>query len=174
MHNKKATIGATTTWIVATIIIIVLCVIFIYIVSSLGFVSSLFGSSSYSDKSQPELRESLFAIMKTQINGAQLGNLIANDASREKEEQAKVTAATSPIIKELAILNRFNAIYLRVYNTLTPGMNSYYTVFEELGKTYQFLPVVYIGTVSIGDEKGERIYYSINKGWTIYLGNKND
>jgi len=41
MLNKKAEIGETMTWVIATIIIIIVLLIFLYVSSSFGIIKSL-------------------------------------------------------------------------------------------------------------------------------------
>jgi len=66
MYNKKAAIGATMTWIVATIIILFVIILFVY--ASGAFISS----SDKSFKTSPfnvATEQSLLALLETKLDG---------------------------------------------------------------------------------------------------------
>ena len=70
MYNKKAAIGATMTWIVATIIILFVIILFVFASGILGF--ELFGGDAYPKETSTKSEQMLFALLNTKFNGKTL------------------------------------------------------------------------------------------------------
>jgi len=91
MSNKKATIGATITWTVATIIILLVIIMFIYSSYILAKEKDLIEGVDLklSSESDAGARETLFAILNTKINGETVRDSIIKDKDYEPSESVK-------------------------------------------------------------------------------------
>jgi hypothetical protein len=108
MLNKKGQIGETVTWVIATVIIIVILVFFIFGASLLGetkdiktFRESLFSDSSYQGDDL-FLKKSLFAYFNTQreLNKRYIDRWLLEEES-EKEFEFSVNETKKEIIGRL-------------------------------------------------------------------------
>jgi len=84
MENKKATVGATMTWVVATIIILFVIMIFIYVAFAFKGereVKNVLSSSEDVDFGESkavdgvDAQQMLFALSKTKLNGVSIWDL---------------------------------------------------------------------------------------------------
>jgi len=77
MHNKKAAIGATMTWIVATIIILFVIILFVYSSGVLGF--ELFGGNDSLKETNTESEQMLLALLETKIDEKTVKQLVIEE-----------------------------------------------------------------------------------------------
>jgi len=106
MLDKKAQVADTTTWIVATLIIVVVLSIGIF---ATNFVSSDKTIIFLDDKKKDFLvGESLLAFLQTKINGETVFNLL-----KEKEIDEKVKSLAENVFR---IHKKDYQIFVRLYN----------------------------------------------------------
>ena len=81
MENKKAAIGATMTWVVATIIIVVVVIVFIYSSYVLAKEKKILGFNPFvqeiEQSSSIESEQTLLALLETDLNGKKIKNYIS-------------------------------------------------------------------------------------------------
>ncbi len=90
-QNKKATIGATMTWIVATIIILLVIIIFVYLSTTFFAYKKLENLDPFvqtnEQSSEIDSEQILLALMQTEIDGTTIKELIIN---KEKDILEKI------------------------------------------------------------------------------------
>jgi len=93
MKNKKASIGSGMTWLVATIIIFIITMIFVYgayIINGGNSVNYLREKSNLEDLENAksiDSQEILFALLKTNIEDKNLRDYLEEDLDRENFEK---------------------------------------------------------------------------------------
>ncbi len=88
MRNKKATIGATMTWVVATIIILMVIIVFVYSSKLLAEKKNLkFPSGQKPIIQSPLVEQSLLGLMQTKINGKSLLQILVDGEQKEKSKE---------------------------------------------------------------------------------------
>ncbi len=88
IKNKKAAIGATMTWVVATIIILLVIILFVYAARLLAEKKNLEFSSGQSLAVQSGAAEqSLLGLMQTNINGKTLLQILVDGEQKEKSKE---------------------------------------------------------------------------------------
>lgn len=94
MHNKKAAIGAAMTWVVATIIILLVIIVFVYASWVLSVGRSKGGSmASVTDSTKEQM---LLALLETEIDGKNVKEHIESDEVDWKKLEQKI----KPIIEK--------------------------------------------------------------------------
>lgn len=96
MNNKKATIGATLTWVVATIIIFVVIIIFV-LLSSGGLLKS--DSFEQGRLSTVDSEQMLLALMKTEVDGKMVKDWILET---DKEDKNVLWDKLRPLLNKLS------------------------------------------------------------------------
>jgi len=105
-RGKKAAIGATMTWVVATIIIFVVIIIFVY--AAKGFAGSkwvrdIVGRDSVNvikDSSNADSEQMLLALLQTNIDGKSVKDYVENTNNFEKEFP-KLKQELNPILEKI-------------------------------------------------------------------------
>jgi len=70
IYNKSAEVGTTITWVIATVIIIVLMILFLSISGVIGPKGGLLSLNKI--VTTPETQESLFGILNTEVKGRKI------------------------------------------------------------------------------------------------------
>ncbi len=101
MNNKKAAIGATMTWIVATIIIFFVIILFVYSSGVLGF--ELFGEDAFLKETSTESEQMLLALLETEVDGKSVKEHIEDSENFEKEVLPKLKKEIEPILEKIPV-----------------------------------------------------------------------
>ncbi len=104
MKDKKAAIGATMTWVVATIIILVVILLFVYASFALGAERGLFkvgvkpegGELAYSSISSEQM---LLALLETEVEGKEVRGYVSE--KNYKDYLSILDKELKPIIEQL-------------------------------------------------------------------------
>jgi len=91
--NKKAAIGATMTWVVATIIILFVVVFFIYASYEIAKDKHLLGFDKFIQKKEASgtgAEQTLLALLQTEINEMSIQGYITNDRYSEVEAEVNL------------------------------------------------------------------------------------
>jgi hypothetical protein len=110
MKSKKATIGATMTWVVATIIILVVIILFVYAAKA-----QMIGSTKGSFYTRYKLTEiskeqMLLALLETEVDGKKVEQHI-NDAEN-KEDYEVLGKKIEPILEKFPGLDGGNWVFI--------------------------------------------------------------
>lgn len=98
MKNKRGAIGSTMTWVVATIIIFVVIIIFVY-ASGVRGVGSSSGSFYVRYKlTEIDKQQMLLALLETEFDGKEIKHYIILDNEQDYKELGK---KIKPILEEL-------------------------------------------------------------------------
>lgn len=101
MKFKKAAIGATMTWIVATIIIFFVIILFVYSSGVLGF--ELFGEDAFLKETSTESEQMLLALLETEVDGKSVKEHIEDSENFEKEVLPKLKKEIEPILEKIPV-----------------------------------------------------------------------
>ena len=101
MYNKKAAIGATMTWIVATIIILFVIILFVYGAGVFAKESWSAGLSSEYKATDVSKEQMLLALLETEVEGGIDGAKVKNYLLLDKKDYEKLLEKEiKPIIEE--------------------------------------------------------------------------
>ena len=101
MYNKKAAIGATMTWIVATIIILFVIILFVYGAGVFAKESWSAGLSSEYKATDVSKEQMLLALLETEVKGGIDGAKVKNYLLLDKKDYEKLLEKEiKPIIEE--------------------------------------------------------------------------
>jgi len=98
--NKKAAIGATMTWMVATIIILFVIILFVYGSGVLGF--ELFGGDDSLKETNTESEQMLLALLETEVDGKNVKEHIEDNQNFEKEVFPKLKKEIESIFEKVS------------------------------------------------------------------------
>jgi len=88
--DKKASIAATMTWLLATIIILLVVVFFVYASYTIGKKKDLLNFEILKKKnSNIEAEQTLLALMQTKINGKAVNDYILDGSYSEVKEEVE-------------------------------------------------------------------------------------
>lgn len=93
IKNKKAQVGETMTWIVATVIILVVMFLFIFAVSLISpNKEAMFGLGNMVKDEGSILADQqiTFAVQEKQVNGVSIKDMINQDEEKAKQEIEKI------------------------------------------------------------------------------------
>jgi len=93
MFNKKATIGATMTWVVATIIILFIIIFFIYASYYIAKEKGVLGFEGFIQEKENSgivSEQSLLAVLQTEIKGRMVIDYILQGEYSEVEEDVSL------------------------------------------------------------------------------------
>lgn len=151
--NKKATIGATMTWVVATIIVLFVIIIFVY---ASGVLAGKKGALDFKPSvqiakySSVESEQMLLALLRTEINGKTVKDYILEgdyDGLEKSEFREKV-------LTELPEPRR-----------LPDGWHLYIYENNDVVKKIKSLK----GTLSVAESLASEIYLNLNKKVKLFL-----
>ena len=107
--NKKATIGATMTWVIATMIILFVIIFFIYASYSIAKEEKLLGFDRVIQEkknSNVDAEQTLLAILQTEIDGLEIRGYISQGRYSEIKNQVDL------ILEELELDGSKALVYI--------------------------------------------------------------
>lgn len=115
--NKKAQVGDTVSWMVATIVIVVILLIGITIAGGADIVKNVFGSkdSSYLRISDNFAGNSFYSFLDTDFSGKKAYELIKESEELSDEEVGNFAVKVFEGIYEKEELPEYNRVWMGVY-----------------------------------------------------------
>jgi len=176
LDNKRGAIGDTLTWIVATIIIIVILIFGIFIAGGSDLAKEIFGLNKnvkYSPSSDTIAQKSLHAYLLTPYQ---------EKPEQEQEEEEKEKEIIYDTIKREMKINSYNGPFARqIFNSFLYGEKTeYWNVwFGVNGKSNTYFEWVQLYQADVGDVSPylsehilEQIKFAGNNTADLYLRKK--
>ena len=162
--EKKATIGATMTWVVAILIIFVVMMLFVYASTALALEKNIknnLGSILVRDQKESPSMDSeqmMLALLETELKNGQVKNLVRNPNNKESDFEG-----LAPIFE---ILPAPVSGYSNMFGSPISEKNEWFFEIKDIG-TVKFYPTRIKATPNLC--KTSHIFFKKDKGAKLFI-----